>query len=36
MNREIDKIFLYLFFFTANKGKIHEEKLIVYDLFDVK
>ena len=29
------KFFLYSSFFTAIKGKIHEEKLIAYDHFDV-
>jgi len=38
MNRGVDllgKLFLCSSFFTAFKGKIHEEKLNAYDCFDV-
>ena len=34
-NRLLGKFFLYSSFFIAFKGKIHEEKLITYDHFDV-
>ena len=34
-NGVLGKFLLYSPFFTAFKGKIHEEKSIVYDCFDV-
>ena len=34
-NGLLGKVFLYLSFFTAFKGKIQEEKSIAYDRFDV-